>query len=181
MWPASKRDWIQQAPHFQSRRDGFSFPACPPYVRDGAKKSGERGDGSASVTLDRLAISLYTVAKQVYKEVRRGFLELINNWKPGRRFCFGFVWDKWVLFLSKHIACRGAKTFVMYPLHDRLHRNNMKMHVFWTRPIDMDASKTWSSNRFLINEQMIFQFDVLSGEEGIRQILMMSLTRLNLP
>ena len=58
--------------HFQSRRDGFSFPACPPYVRDGAKESGERGDGSASVTLDRLPISLYTVAKQVYKEVRCG-------------------------------------------------------------------------------------------------------------
>lgn len=59
-------------PHFQSRRDGFSFPACPPYVRDGAKESRVRGDGSASVTLDRLPISLYTVAKQVYKEVRRG-------------------------------------------------------------------------------------------------------------
>ena len=108
--------------HFQSRRDGFSFPACPPYVRDGAKESGEWGDGSASVTLDRLPISLYTVAKQVYKEVRRGFLELINIWKPGQRFCFGFVF-----FLSKHIACRGEKKFVMYSLHDRL-RRNMKMH-----------------------------------------------------
>ena len=114
-------------PHFQSGRDGFSFPACPPYVRDGAKESGERSDGSASVTLDRLPISLYTVAKQVYKEVRRGFLELINIWKPGQRFCFGFVWDERVFFLSKHIACRGEKKFVMYPLHDRL-RTNMKMH-----------------------------------------------------
>jgi len=34
-------------PHFQGRRDGFSFPARPSLVRDGAEESGEWGDRSA--------------------------------------------------------------------------------------------------------------------------------------
>lgn len=105
-------------PRFQSRRDGFSFPACPPYVRDGAKESGERGDGSASVTLDRLPISLHSCNTSL-KQYERRVLGLINIWKPGRRFRFSFVWDK-------HIGCGGAKKFAMYPLHDSLYKENDK-------------------------------------------------------
>lgn len=178
MWPASKRDWIQQVPHFQSRRDGFSFPACPPYVRDGAEESGERGDGSASVTLDRLAISLYTVTQQVYKEIRRGFLELINNWKPGQRFCLGWMnFFFWANILR--VAERKSSWCTHYMIDYR--------ETTW-KCISV-LNKTYWYGRFenFIFKQIFNQRtnDVsvwrIVGEGGIRQILMMSLSRLNLP
>lgn len=61
--------------------------------------------------------------KTSLKKNDAGFLELTNICVVCKVLC-----GMSVFFLSKYIACRGVKKFVMYPLYDSLYRNKIKMH-----------------------------------------------------